>query len=51
MAKKVCKLAKDDLMKDELKKYVKLMDKPKYVCTKCGHVANEEENLCKPKKI
>ncbi len=51
MSKKICKLVKDDMMKDDTKKYVKLMNKPNYVCLKCGHVANDEDNLCKPKKI
>ncbi len=51
MAKKICKQVKEDLMKEDFKKYSKLMDKPKYICTKCGHAANEEDSLCKPKKI
>lgn len=51
MGKKICKLVKDNEMKENTKKYTKLMDKPKYVCVKCGHVANKENSICKPEKI
>lgn len=32
----------------ELDKIKPLVNNPKYICRSCGHVANEEENLCQP---
>lgn len=51
MSKKLCKLINDGFLDDHTKKYMHLVDKPKYVCMKCGRVANEEDSLCRPKKI
>lgn len=51
MSKKLCKLVSDGMLKDDLKAYKKLVNKPKYVCKKCGRVANDEDSLCKPKKM
>ena len=51
MSKKLCKLVSDGILKDDLKAYKKLVNKPKYVCKKCGRVANDEDSLCKPKKM
>ncbi|MCA0384063.1 MAG: hypothetical protein LCH34_00545 [Firmicutes bacterium] len=51
MSKRLCKLVGSDILEDDLKSYIKLVNKLAYVCKKCGRVANNEENLCKPKKL
>lgn len=51
MSKKMCKLTKDELEKEALRDYVKLIKPAKFVCKKCGRVANSEELLCKGKKV
>jgi len=40
MSKKRCK--KDDY---------KIPDEPKFICKKCGRMANKEEKICHPQKI
>ena len=47
---KLCKIAKDDLDKD-LKAYIKMVTPGKYLCKKCGRVANDEDYLCKAIKL
>lgn len=49
MAKELCKLKKS--LSRDLSKYIKLVDQPTHVCTKCGRVANSKELLCKPLKM
>ena len=49
--KKLCKLVKDDALDDHLSAYIDLVDKPRFVCSKCGRVAREKKNLCKPEKM
>ena len=51
MSKCLCKRVKEDFLKEDLKEYKKLVNSPKYICTKCGRVANEKDNLCKPEKL
>jgi rubrerythrin len=48
---KICKLAKKDFMKTNLKEYSKLVKNPLFVCQKCGHVAANKTNLCKPVEL
>ena len=51
MSKKLCKLVSDGFLDDHTKKYTQMVNNPKYVCMKCGRVANDEESLCRPKKM
>lgn len=52
MSKKtLCKLVKDDYVKDNFKEYAELVEGAKFICKKCGRAAQKEENLCDPKKI
>ncbi len=51
MSKKLCKLVSDGFLDDHAKKYMHLVDNPKYLCSKCGRVANEEGSLCRSKKL
>jgi hypothetical protein len=43
----MCKLAKKELIENNLPEFYKLVNNPKFVCKKCGAVANNENNLCK----
>jgi len=49
MTKVLCKL--DSLLKQDFKAYCQLVDKPKFVCKKCGRGANKKLFLCKGQKI
>jgi hypothetical protein len=49
MGKTLCEL--DKLLKDNFDDYCKLVDKPNFVCKKCGRAANEKKVLCKGQKI
>lgn len=48
--KTLCKLGKNDVSKD-LKKIVKIVKKPKFICEKCARVAKEKKYLCAPIKL
>lgn len=49
--KTLCEIFKKDMDKDDFKKYIPLVDRPKYVCKKCGRAANEKDRVCKDLKI
>lgn len=51
MSKKLCKLVSDDILENDIKTYTKLVNEARFVCKKCGRVAKDEDNLCKPKAI
>ena len=51
MGKTLCKLVKDDYLDKHMDEYIEMIDKPKYVCKKCGRSANKEDVLCKAQKI
>ncbi len=43
--KKLCGLKKDEI-KALMKKVIKIVSKPKFICEKCARVAKEEKYLC-----
>lgn len=47
MSKKICKLVK----KGDEKVYKALLQNPKFVCKKCGRVANKSKVICKSKAL
>ncbi len=49
--KTLCKLIKKDFIKDNIADYSSLVKDAVYVCMKCGRVAKDKKNLCKPQKI
>ena len=51
MSKKLCKLVSDGFLDDHSKKYMRLVDNSKHLCTKCGRVANDASSLCHAKKM
>ena len=48
--KKFCKLSMD-IIEGQLKTYVRLSSKPKYICTKCLRLSRARTNVCQPKKL
>lgn len=48
--KKLCYLKKNDIS-DHMKKIVKIIKKPEFVCDKCLRVAKDEKYLCNARKI
>lgn len=49
--KELCKLCKDDYLKENLTGYIELVKEAKYVCKKCGRAAKKEKSLCKAEKL
>ena len=47
MAKRLCKWKKGDI-EDKFDKFLDIIKKPKFVCKKCGRVADKKEWLHKP---
>ena len=46
----LCALKKSDIEK-HTKKIIKIVKKPKFICSKCARVAKEKEYLCHPFKM
>lgn len=46
----MCKLKKK-VLEEDIESYVKYMDDPGYLCCKCGRVANNKFNVCKPHEL
>lgn len=49
--KKVCKICKGKFVQDNLDKYIEMVKDAEYVCKKCGRVAKDKKNICKPKNM
>lgn len=49
--KALCKLVKDDVLKEALDAYRKLVANPTHICTGCGRVSNDKGRLCEPEKL
>jgi hypothetical protein len=47
--KHMCKYK--DHIKEDFETYKRLVKEPNFVCLKCGRVAREEKNLCKPASL
>ena len=48
---KVCDIVKKEEHLAKSQDFIKIVRKGKYLCNKCGHVAKNKENLCKPVKM
>jgi hypothetical protein len=46
----MCKLRKK-VLQDDPESYIKLLKEPHFLCKKCGRVANNKKNICKPLKL
>ena len=49
MGKSLCEM--QGLLKKKRAVYVSLVNSPRFLCTKCGRVANKKKYLCQPKKL
>ncbi len=49
--KTLCKLVKNGILREEPEAYRKLITSPGYLCSKCGRVAQDRENLCKAEAL
>lgn len=49
--KSLCRLVKDDVLKDDLEAYKDLVRNPTHLCLKCGRASNDKNSLCKPEKL
>jgi hypothetical protein len=48
--KSLCDLGKKEIEK-RLAEIMRLVDQPRYICSKCARAANDKAMLCKPRKI
>jgi hypothetical protein len=51
MSKTMCKLVKKGIHIDDIEGYLEYVLPPRFVCQKCGRVANKKGYVCKPKRI
>jgi hypothetical protein len=51
MSKRMCKLVKKEIHVDDLAGYLNYALPPRFVCKKCGRVANKKDYVCKPQRI
>ena len=50
MGKELCKI-QELLIRKNPDEYAELVNKPKYLCKRCGRVANKKKSLCKPVRL
>ena len=48
---RLCKLAKNDVPKDEFRAYSELVDSPRFICTRCGRASNRKRYVCQGHRI
>jgi hypothetical protein len=46
----MCRLRKK-VLKNDMEGYIRFIQDPRYLCTKCGRVANDRKNICKPYEL
>jgi len=51
MSKKICKLFKKGLPKEDWESYKAGIKDPKVICKSCGRAASDALDVCKPEKI
>ncbi len=49
--KNLCERVINGQLQSNIGKYMKKISNPKYICIKCGRVANKKSLLCSPKLI
>jgi hypothetical protein len=49
--KKMCKLVKEHVLRDEPEVFMKLSADPSHICLKCGRVSGKKKRLCEPEKL
>lgn len=47
----LCFLQNIGMVEGDLEGYRKLVNEPKFICRKCGRLANEATSLCYPEKL
>ena len=51
MGKNLCKLIEKKILKDDPGVYMDLVSQPRFLCLKCGRLANRKKFLCEPKNF
>ena len=49
--KHLCYLVNVGFQVSRRKDYLAIVSDPKFICKKCGRVANDARNLCNPRKL
>jgi hypothetical protein len=49
--RRMCKLVKEHVLRDDPEAYLKLSASPTHLCLKCGRVSNKKKRLCEPEKL
>jgi hypothetical protein len=51
MSKTMCKLVKKEIQMDDPEGYLDYVLPPRFLCKKCGRIANKKDCVCKPERI